>query len=156
MEIWVVEDGFQTKAYIASCHLLIETYRGYLLCSNTSGHTFLIDMRTHTYMRGSAAHLLRIDGVDQAKRFGDELCRRLQVEGERPSTSITYRVTTGGSTRILPSRAVRFLCFSLPSSMRCSVQKHSFRCSAKLHSFSVDIRSIHTERNNLTAVRYSP
>jgi len=86
MEIWVVEDRFQTKAYITSCHRLIETYRGYLLCSNTPGHTFLIDMRTHTYLRGSAAHLLQINGVDQAKRFVDELCRRLHVDQGRPST----------------------------------------------------------------------
>ena len=84
MEIWVVDAGLQTKAYIASCHRLIETYRGYLLCSNTPGHTFLIDKRTHTYLRGSAAHLLQINGVDQAKRFVDELCRRLQVDRGTP------------------------------------------------------------------------
>ncbi len=84
MEIWVVEDGLQTKAHIAWWNRLVETYRGYLLCSDTPGHTFLIDMRTHTYVRGSAAHLVQIDGVDQAKRFVDELCCRLQVDRESP------------------------------------------------------------------------
>jgi hypothetical protein len=81
MEIWVVDAGLQTKANIACWHRLIQTYRGYLLCSDTAGHTFLIDMRTHTYVKGSAKYLLQIDGVDQAKRFVDELCRRLQVDG---------------------------------------------------------------------------
>ena len=79
MEICVVEDGLQTKALIVCYHRTVETYRGYLLYSNTTGHTFLIDKRTHAYVIGSAAHLLQIDGVDQAKRFIDELCLRLQV-----------------------------------------------------------------------------
>jgi len=51
-----------------------------LLCSDTTGHTFLINMRTHTYVKGSALHLLQIDGVDQAKCFVDELCSRLAVD----------------------------------------------------------------------------
>ena len=81
MEIWIVDDGLQTRAYITCWHRLIDTYRGYLFCSDTAGHTFLLDMRTHTYVKGSAKHLLQIDGVEQAKRFVDELCRRLQVDG---------------------------------------------------------------------------
>jgi hypothetical protein len=40
----------------------------------------LIDRRTNAYVKGSATHLLQIEGVDQAKRFVDELCRRLQVD----------------------------------------------------------------------------
>ena len=78
MKIWVVDAEPQTKAHIAWWHHLVETYRGYLLCSDTAGHTFLIDMRTHAYVKGSTTHLLQIDGVDQAKRFVDELCCRLQ------------------------------------------------------------------------------
>ena len=81
MEIWVVDAGLQTKAYIACRHRLLETYRGYLLCSDTAGQTFLIDLRTHAYVKGSATHLLQIDGVDQAKRFVDELCTRNEIEG---------------------------------------------------------------------------
>ena len=86
MEIWTVDGGLQTKAHIACWHRLVETYRGYLLCSDTAGHTFLIDLRTHAYVKGSATHLLQIDGVDQAKRFVDELCRRLHVDQGHPST----------------------------------------------------------------------
>ena len=84
MEIWVVDAGLQTKAHIACRHRLVETYRGYLLFSDTARHTFLIDMRTHAYVKGSATHLLQIDGVDQAKRFVDELCSRLQVDHGAP------------------------------------------------------------------------
>ncbi len=80
MEIWFVDGELQTKAHIAYRHRLVETYRGYLLCSDTTGHTFLINMRTHTYVKGSALHLLQIDGVDQAKCFVDELCSRLAVD----------------------------------------------------------------------------
>ena len=80
MEVWFVDAELQTKAHIAYRHRLMENYRGYLLCSDTTGHTFLINMRTHTYVIGSAAHLLQIDGVDQAKRFVDELCSRLPVD----------------------------------------------------------------------------
>jgi hypothetical protein len=65
-------------------HRLVETYRGYLLCSDTARQTFLIDMRTHAYVKGSATHLLQIDGVDQAKRFVDELCSHLQVDQGSP------------------------------------------------------------------------
>ena len=80
IEIGVVDDGPQTRAYIACWHRQVETYRGYLLCSDTAGRTFLIDRRTNAYVKGSATHLLQIEGVDQAKRFVDELCRRLQVD----------------------------------------------------------------------------
>lgn len=76
MGIWIIDDGLQTKGHIAHGHRQVETYRGYLLCSDTAGHTFLIDMRTHAYVKGSAMHLLQIDGVDRAKRFVDELCCR--------------------------------------------------------------------------------
>lgn len=78
MEIWLVDAELQTKAHIAYWHRLIEAYRGYLLCSDPAGQTFLIDLRTYAYVKGSTAHLLQIDGVDQAKRFVDELCCRLQ------------------------------------------------------------------------------
>lgn len=79
MQIWVIDDGLQTRGHIACYHHLTEIYRDYLLCSDNAGHTFLIDMRTRTYVKGSAArHLLQIDGVDQARRFVDELCLRLQ------------------------------------------------------------------------------
>ena len=81
MKIWVVDAGVQTKAHIAFRHRLVETYRGYLLCSDTAGHTFLIDMRTHAYVKGSVTHLLQIDGVDQAKRFVDALCMRNEIGG---------------------------------------------------------------------------
>jgi hypothetical protein len=81
MEIWTVDAGLQTKALIACKHRLVETYRGYLLCSDTAGHTFLIDMRTNVYVKGSETHLLQIDGVDQAKRFVDELCTRKEIGG---------------------------------------------------------------------------
>ena len=77
MNIWGVDAGLQIQSHIACWHRHMETYRGYLLCANAAGHTFLIDLRTHTYVKGSAAHLLQIDGVDQAKRFVDELCCRL-------------------------------------------------------------------------------
>ena len=80
MKVWFVDAELQTKAHIAYRHRLVETYRGYLLCSDTSGHTFLINMRTHTYVIGLAALLLQIDGVDQAKHFIDELCSRLPVD----------------------------------------------------------------------------
>jgi len=83
MEIWFVDAGIQTKAHIACWHHLVETYRGYLLCSDITGQTFLIDMRTHVYVKGSAAYLLKIDGVEQAKRFVDELCFRLPVNAEK-------------------------------------------------------------------------
>jgi len=79
MEIWFVDGELQTKANIAYWHRLVETYRGYLLCSDTTGHTFLINMRTHTYVKGSTLQLLQIDGVDQAKCFIDELCSRLSI-----------------------------------------------------------------------------
>ena len=74
MVIWVVEGGLQTRAHITCWHRLIEGYRGYLLCSDTAGQTFLIDLRTHAYVKGSAMQLLQIDGVDQARRFVDALC----------------------------------------------------------------------------------
>jgi hypothetical protein len=77
MEIRVVDDGFQNKAHIAYWYRLVGTYRGYLLYFDTVGSTFLIDIRTHTYVKESTTHLLQIDGVDQARRFVDELCRRL-------------------------------------------------------------------------------
>ncbi len=80
MQVWFVDGELQTKAHIAYRHRLVETYRGYLLCSDTTGQTFLINMRTHTYVKGSALHLLQIDGVDQAKCFVDELCSRLPVD----------------------------------------------------------------------------
>ena len=79
MEIWFVDGELQTKAHIAYRHRLVENYRGYLLCSDTTGHTFLINTRTHTYVKGSALLLLQIDGVDQAKCFVDELCSRLPI-----------------------------------------------------------------------------
>ena len=78
MEVWVVDAGSQTRAHIACWHRQFEAYRGYLLCSDTAGQTFLIDLRTHAYVKGSTTHLLQIDGVDQTKRFVDELCCRLQ------------------------------------------------------------------------------
>ena len=84
MEIWVVDAGLQTKAHIACWHGVIENYRGYLLCSDAARHTFLIDMRTHAYVKGSATHLLQIDGVEQAKRFVDELYCRLQMDQRSP------------------------------------------------------------------------
>jgi hypothetical protein len=80
MQVWFVDAELQAKAHIAYRHRLVETYRGYLLCSDTTGQTFLINMRTHTYVKGSALHLLQIDGVDQAKCFVDELCSRLPVD----------------------------------------------------------------------------
>jgi hypothetical protein len=80
MEISVVDDGVQVRAHIACCHHLVETYRGYLLYSNFAGHTFLIDTRTYTYVKESVTqHLLQFEGVDQAKRFVDELCQHLQM-----------------------------------------------------------------------------
>ena len=83
LEIWVVDAGLQTGAHIACWHRLIESYRGYLLCSDTAGQTFLIDLRTHAYVKGSAMQLLlQIDGVDQARRFVDALCCCLQVDQE--------------------------------------------------------------------------
>ncbi|SRR6266849_1596775 len=82
LEIWSVDSGLQTRAHIACWHRQIEAYRGYLLCSNTAGQTFLIDLRTYTYVKGSVTQLLQIDGVDQAKRFVDTLCCRLQVDQE--------------------------------------------------------------------------
>ncbi len=84
MGIWMNDDGLQTQAHIACWHRLVETYRGYLLYSDTAGHTFLIDMRTHAYVKRSATHLLQIDGVDQAKRFVDELRSHLQVDQGSP------------------------------------------------------------------------
>ena len=82
MEIWVVDAGLQTGAHIACWHRLIQAYRGYLLCSDTAGQTFLIELRTYTYVKGAATQLLQIGGVDQAKRFVDALCCRLQVDQE--------------------------------------------------------------------------
>lgn len=83
MQIWLVEDGIQTRGHIACSHRLMETYRGYLLCSDSAGQTFLIDLRTRTYVEESVTRqLLAIDGVDQARRFVDELCLRLQMEQE--------------------------------------------------------------------------
>ncbi len=82
LEIWVVDAGLQTGAHIACWQRLIEAYRGYLLCSDTAGQTFLIDLRTYAYVKGSATQLLQIDGVDQAKRFVDALCCSLQVDQE--------------------------------------------------------------------------
>jgi hypothetical protein len=81
MQIWVVDDGIQTRGHIAFCHRLMETYRSYLLCSDSAGQTFLIDLRTRTYVEESSTRqLLEIDGVDQARRFVDELCLRPQLE----------------------------------------------------------------------------
>jgi hypothetical protein len=83
MQIWVIDDEPQTRGHIASSHRLMEIYRDHLLCSNSAGHTFLIDMQTRTYLKGSATqHLLQIDGVEQARRFVDELCLRLQMVQE--------------------------------------------------------------------------
>ncbi len=74
MPIWQVEDSLEIKAHIACWHRCICTYRGYILCSDTTERTFLMDMRTWTYVAITNAGLLQIDGVKEAKMFVDALC----------------------------------------------------------------------------------
>ncbi len=80
MAIWEVEATPVVKASLAYWHRTIQTYRGYVLCSNSKGATVLIDTLTWTYLQGSALHLLQIDGVEQAKAFIDALCDSLHVQ----------------------------------------------------------------------------
>jgi hypothetical protein len=81
MGIWQVENCLEIKAYIACWHRCICTYRGYVLCSDTSERTFLMDTQTWTYVAITNAGLLQIDGVQEAKKFVDALCH-LQEEEE--------------------------------------------------------------------------
>ena len=81
MPIWQVEDCLEIKAHIACWHRCICTYRGYILCSDTTERTFLMDTRTWTYVTITNARLLQIDGVQEAKMFVDALCQ-LQEESE--------------------------------------------------------------------------
>jgi hypothetical protein len=74
IRIWQVEDCLEIKAHIACWHRCLHTYRGYVLCSDTTERTFLIDTRTWTYIAIAKACLLQIDGVNQAKTFVDALC----------------------------------------------------------------------------------
>jgi hypothetical protein len=75
MSIWQVEDCLEIKAHIACWHRCISTYRGYVLCSDTSERTFLMDTRAWGYVQCSACSLLQIDGIEQAKAFIDALYR---------------------------------------------------------------------------------
>lgn len=74
MSIWQVEDCLEIKAHIACWHRCLHTYRGYVLCSDTTERTFVMDTRTWTYIAIAQACLLQIDGVNQAKMFVDALC----------------------------------------------------------------------------------
>ena len=82
MEIWVVEASVEILAHIACWHRQVETYRGHLLCSDTSGQTFLMDLQSWGFVKSATARFLQIDGVDQAKRFIDTLWKHRSKEGD--------------------------------------------------------------------------
>jgi hypothetical protein len=73
MEAWVVETSLELLAHIAVRHRVFEAYGGYLLCSDTSGQTFLLDLHMHRFIAPVQTCLLQIDGVHQAKQFIDVL-----------------------------------------------------------------------------------
>ncbi|GAC1308948.1 MAG: hypothetical protein NVSMB27_46400 [Ktedonobacteraceae bacterium] len=72
--VWIVEDSSDIRAHIACRHRYVHTYRGYMLYSDSSERTFLLDMRTWTYVAVSNTYLLQIDGVHRAKKCIDALC----------------------------------------------------------------------------------
>lgn len=73
MSVWLIETSLDLKAFIAVWHCTLQVYRGFLLCSDQEGQTFLIDRQTGSYLQGSATGLLLIDGVKQAMAFVDAL-----------------------------------------------------------------------------------
>ncbi len=83
MRIWQVENCLEIKAHIACWHRRICTYRGYVLCSDTSERTFLMDTQAWAYVQCSAFHLLQIDGVEQTKAFIDALWEHRQLSREK-------------------------------------------------------------------------
>ena len=80
MGIWHIEDSLEIKAHIAYWHRSVHTYRGYVLCSDRVGRTVLLDTQSWTYVMLTTISLLQIDGVEQAKRFIDDICRSLQAD----------------------------------------------------------------------------
>lgn len=80
MRIWQVENCLEVKARIACWHRSICTHRGYMLCSDASECTFLMDTRTWDYVAITNMGLLQIDGVKETKTFIDALCH-LQEKG---------------------------------------------------------------------------
>ncbi|MBA2680396.1 MAG: hypothetical protein H0U76_18605 [Ktedonobacteraceae bacterium] len=75
MAIWVVESSSDILAHIAVRHRELESYGGYLLCSDRSGRTFLFHMQSYRFVKAAKSLLLQIDGVEQAKMFVDSLSK---------------------------------------------------------------------------------
>jgi hypothetical protein len=73
MPVWLIETSLDLKAFIAVWHRTLQVYRGFLLCSDQEGQTFLIDRQTGAYLQASATGLVLIDGVKQAMTFVDAL-----------------------------------------------------------------------------------
>lgn len=86
MGIWQVENCLEVKMHIACWNRRICTYRGYVLYSDASERTFLMDTQTWTYVTITKASLLQIDGVNQAKTFIDALCHVQEREGSHGRT----------------------------------------------------------------------
>src|SRR3989442_7618659 len=66
MPVWLIETSLELKAFIAVWHCTLQVYRGFLLCSDQEGQTFLIDRQTGAYLPGSATRLVLIHRVQQA------------------------------------------------------------------------------------------
>jgi len=71
--IWAWESSIDVYAYIARWYTQLETYRGFQLCSDIPGNTFLLDLTNFVYVKDTTEKLLRFDAVEQAKMFVDTL-----------------------------------------------------------------------------------
>ena len=77
--IWTWETSIEVLVHIACRYQRRELYRGFHLCSNTDGHTFLLDMTGYVHVvKDATKKLLQFDAIEQAKLFVDALQEALQ------------------------------------------------------------------------------
>lgn len=73
IEIQMVKASTEMLSHIACHHRYMETYREHQLCSNRTEQTFLIDLKTHAFVKATTTHLIRIGSRNQAKAFVDQI-----------------------------------------------------------------------------------
>lgn len=73
IEIQMVKASTEVLSHIACHHRCMETYREHQLCSDIAEQTFLINLKTLSFVKATTTHLVRIGSKSQAKAFVDQI-----------------------------------------------------------------------------------